>query len=62
MKDYEFQYSLNKITKVRNKKEGSYIEFIAIDEALEKAKKPFRFKIYYSIKNNKINIIHCHVY
>ena len=61
MKDYEFQYSLNKITKVRNKKEGSYIEFIAIDETLEKAKKPFRFKIYYSIKNNKINIIHCHV-
>ena len=61
MKDYEFQYSLNKITKVRNKKEGSYINYIAIDEALEKAKKPFRFKIYYSIKNNKVNIIHCHV-
>jgi hypothetical protein len=59
--DYEFQYSLNKITKVKNKKEGSYVEFQAIDIMAEKAKRPFRYKIYYSIKNNKINIIHCHV-
>jgi len=28
---------------------------------VEKAKKPFRFRIYYSIKNAKVNIIHCHV-
>ena len=61
MNDYEFQYSLNKIVKVKNKKEGSYIEFIAIDEKAEKAKKPFRYKIYYSVKNNKLKIIHCHV-
>ena len=61
LNDYEFQYSLNKITKVRNKKEGSYIEYIAIDEEAEKAKKPIRYKIYYNIKNNKINLIHCHV-
>jgi hypothetical protein len=27
----------------------------------EKAKKPFRYKVYYSIKNNKINVIHYHV-
>ena len=61
MNDYEFQYSYNRITKVKNKIEGSFIEYIAIDEAAEKAKKPFRYKIYYSIKNNKINLIHCHV-
>ena len=61
LNDYEYQYSLNKITKVRNKKEGSYIEFVAVDEEAEKAKKPFRYKIYYCIKNNKINILHCHV-
>ena len=59
--DYEFQYSLNAITKVKNKKEGSYVEFQAIDMMAEKAKKPFRYKVYYSIKNNKINIIHYHV-
>ena len=59
--DYEFQYSLNKITKVKNKKEGSYIEFQAIDEAAEKAKKPFRVKVYYCIKDNKIKIIHYHI-
>ena len=58
---YEFFYSGNKITKVKNKTEGSYVEYEATDEAMEKAKKPFRFKIYYSIKANKINIIHCHV-
>jgi len=59
--DYEFQYSLNKITKVKNKKEGSYIEFQAIDETAEKAKKPFRVKVYYCIKDNKIKIIHYHI-
>ena len=61
MNDYEFQYSYNRITKVKNKKEGSFVEYIAIDKTAEKAKKPFRYKIYYSIKNNKINLIHCHV-
>ena len=61
MNDYEFQYSLNKIVKVRNKKEGSYVEYLAIDEKAEKAKKPFRYKVYYCIKNNKFKIIHCHV-
>jgi hypothetical protein len=61
LNDYEYQYSINKITKVKNKKEGSYIEFLAIDEEAEKAKRPFRYKIYYNIKNNQMNIIHCHV-
>ena len=61
MNDYEFQYSLNKIVKVKNKKEGSYVEYIAIDEKAEKAKKPFRYKIYYCIKDNKVKLIHCHV-
>ena len=61
MNDYEFQYSFNKIVKVKNKKEGSYVEFLAIDEQAEKAKKPFRYKIYYCVKNNKLKIIHCHV-
>ena len=61
LNDYEYQYSINKITKVKNKKEGSYIEFQAIDEEAEKAKRPFRYKIYYNIKNNQMNIIHCHV-
>ena len=61
LNDYEYQYSMNRITKVRNKKEGSYIEFQAIDEEAEKAKRPFRYKIYYNIKNNQMNIIHCHV-
>ena len=59
--DYEFHYSFNRIIRVKNKKEGSFIQFEAIDEAVEKAKKPFRFRIYYSIKNAKVNIIHCHV-
>ena len=59
--DYEFHYSFNRIIRVKNKKEGSFIQFEAIDEAMEKAKKPFRFRIYYSIKNAKVNIIHCHV-
>ena len=59
--DYEFHYSLNRINKVKNKKEGSFVQFEAIDDATLKARKPFRFKIYYSIKDKKINIIHCHV-
>mgnify|MGYP002624709647 CR=1 FL=1 len=59
--DYEFHYSYNRITKVKNKKEGSFVQFEAIDDAALKAKKPFRFKLYYSIKNKNINIIHCHV-
>ena len=59
--DYEFHYSFNRINKVKNKKEGSFVQFEAIDDATLKARKPFRFKIYYSIKDKKINIIHCHV-
>ena len=59
--DYEFHYSFNRINKVKNKKEGSFVQFEAIDDAILKARKPFRFKIYYSIKDKKINIIHCHV-
>ena len=59
--DYEFHYSMNRINKVKNKKEGSFVQFEAIDDATLKARKPFRFKIYFSIKNKKINIIHCHV-
>ena len=59
--DYEFLYSLNKITKVKNKKEGSYIEYEIIDEEAEKAKKPVRYRIYYNLRENKINIIHCHI-
>ena len=59
--DYEFHYSFNRINKVKNKKEGSFVQFEAIDDAILKARKPFRFKIYYSTKDKKINIIHCHV-
>jgi hypothetical protein len=59
--DYEFHYSFNRINKVKNKKEGSFVQFEAIDDATLKARKPFRFKFYYSIKDKKINIIHCHV-
>ena len=61
MTDYEFHYSMNRINRVKNKKEGSFVQFEAIDMAAEKAKKPFRFKLYYSMKNKKLNIIHCHV-
>ena len=61
MDDYEFYYSLNKITKVKNKKEGSEVMCTIIDESFEKSKKPTRFEIYYNIMNGKINIIHCHV-
>ena len=61
MTDYEFLYSMNRINRVKNKKEGSFVQFEAIDMAAEKAKKPFRFKLYYNINNKKLNIIHCHV-
>ena len=61
MTDYEFLYSMNRINRVKNKKEGSFVQFEAIDMAAEKAKKPFRFKLYYSMNNKKLNIIHCHV-
>ena len=61
MDDYEFYYSLNKITKVKNKREGSEVMCTIIDESFEKSKKPTRFEIYYNIMNGKINIIHCHV-
>ena len=61
MTDYEFHYSLNRINKVKNKKEGSFVQFVAIDMTAEKAKKPYRFKLYYSLNNKKLNIIHCHV-
>ena len=37
--DYEFHDSMGKITKVKNKKEGLYIEYIAIDEKGRKIKK-----------------------
>ena len=59
--DYEFYYSLNKITRVRNKIDGTNIRFEIVDLSLEKAKRPNRLEIYYSVINNKINIIHCHV-
>jgi len=61
MTDYEFHYSMNRINRVKNKKEGSFVQFEAIDMEAEKAKKPFRFKVYYSINDKKLNIIHCHV-
>ena len=59
--DYEFSYSLNRVNKVKNKREGSFVEFQAIDETVEKAKIPFGLKIFYSIKNKKIKIIHYHI-
>ena len=61
MDDYEFYYSLNRITKVKNKKEGSEVMCIIIDESVEKSKIPTSYEIYYNILNGKINIIHCHV-
>ena len=61
MDDYDFYYSLNQITKVRNKKEGSEVMFTVVDESAEKRKRPNRYEIYYSIKDNKINLIHFHV-
>ena len=59
--DYEYYYSLNKITKVRNKIEGSEVMCTIIDESAEKNKRPNRYEIYYGIKDNKLNLIHFHV-
>ena len=59
--DYDFYYSMNKIIKVRNKKEGSEVMFTVVDESAEKRNRPNRYEIYYSIKDNKINLIHIHV-
>ena len=61
MDDYDFYYSLNKIIKVRNKKEGSEVMFTVVDESAEKRNRPNRYEIYYGIKDNKINLIHIHV-
>ena len=61
MDDYEFYYSLNRITKVKNKKDYSEVMYKIIDESIEKSKKPNRFEIYYGIINGKIFLIHCHV-
>ena len=61
MDDYDFYYSYNRITKVRNNKERIDVQFIIIDESIEKNKRPNRIEIYYGIKDKKINIIHCHV-
>ena len=61
MEDYEFYYSLNRITKVKNKKDSSEVMFKIIDESVEKSKRPNRFAIYYGIVNEKIFLIHCHV-
>ena len=59
--DYEFYYSYNKITKVKNKKEQIDVQFIAIDESIEKNKRPNRLELYYGIKNNNFILIHCHI-
>ena len=59
--DYDFYYTTNKIKKVRNKKEGSSVMFKVIDESELKKNKPIRYEIYYAVKDNKIQIIHCHV-
>ena len=59
--DYDFYYSQNKITRVKNKKEGSEVIFKIIDQSVEKSKRPNRYEIYYGINNDKINLIHCHV-
>ena len=61
MDDYQFFYSLNRITKVRNKKDSSEVIFKVIDESAEKSKRPNRYEIYYGIINEKIYLIHCHV-
>ena len=61
MDDYDFYYSYNKITKVRNNKERIDVQFKIIDESIEKSKIPNRFEIYYGIKEKKIYLIHCHV-
>ena len=59
--DYEFLYSLNRITRVRNKKEGSEVLCTIIDESAEKNKLPNIYEIYYGVVNEKIFLIHCHV-
>ena len=59
--DYDFYYTTNKIKKVRNKKEGSSVMFKVIDESELKKNKPIRYEIYFAVKDNKIQIIHCHV-
>ena len=59
--DYDFYYSYNKITKVKNKKEQIDVKYIVIDESKEKNKIPNRFEIYYGIKDKKFYLIHCHV-
>ena len=61
MNDYDFYYSYNKITKVRNNKERIDVQFKIIDESVEKNKRPNRFEIYYGIKEKKLYLIHCHV-
>ena len=61
MDDYDFYYSYNKITKVKNKKEQIDVKYIIIDESKEKNKIPDRFEIYYGIKDEKFYLIHCHV-
>ena len=61
MDDYEFYYSFNRITRIKNKKDSSDVMYKIIDESIEKGKKPIRFAIYYGIINKKIFLIHCHV-
>ena len=59
--DYDFYYSQNKITRVKNKKEGSEVIFKIIDQSVEKSKRPNRYEIYYGINNekNKFNSLPC---
>lgn len=59
--DYDFYYSYNKITKVKNKKEQIDVKYIVIDKSKEKNKIPNKFEIYYGIKDKKFFLIHCHV-
>ena len=59
--DYDFYYSYNKITKVKNKKEQIDVQFTIIDESIEKNKIPNKIEIYYGIKNNNFFLIHCHI-
>ena len=59
--DYDFYYSYDKITKVKNKKEQIDVKYIIIDESKEKNKIPNKFEIYFGIKDKKFFLIHCHV-
>ena len=61
MDDYDFYYSYNRITKVKNKNEQIDVKFIIIDESIEKSKRPNRIEIFYGVKEKKMNLIHCHV-